>query len=220
MAALHTRSELAASALIYCTIDPNHTYILGRFRTLIIISKLAKTKTKTFVVQLFTQPHMLTSFSTNQIKSILALILIPSGASKIIAPKHSEDTFPRLPHWFWLPCGVWELVGVFLCSMDYVEMGLSLLYPFMGGVFYANFWMKDCTGKTLSSGKGKMGRLGLVSVLSTVSTFGLLLELDQRVSKQEHASLSVSWPLIPLVLALLGAMWGHYCTHLSLIKKD
>jgi len=57
----------------------------------------------------------------------------PSGLLKIVAPQWEKTTFPRLPDWFWLPCGLWEVFGMMaLVFWDMSALGLFMRYTFMG----------------------------------------------------------------------------------------
>mmetsp|Transcript_21105 Transcript_21105/g.33967 ORF Transcript_21105/g.33967 Transcript_21105/m.33967 type:complete len:164 (+) Transcript_21105:541-1032(+) len=157
------------------------------------------------------------SISVFRTQTLLACILVPSGINKVVNPKPLKELFPRLPKWFWCPCGLWEMTGAILCYKGLAPLGLPLLYPFMGGVFYSICYLKDENGKTYLSGKGKLGKFGPLLLLPASFTLAVLLKLDKVIhSKNTDASNSTVWWLLPaLTYCFFGAVWGNFCTKLK-----
>merc|ERR1712218_180705 len=60
-----------------------------------------------------------------------------------------------LPSWFYLPAGLWELAGVLLATPVFSkpDVGLPLLFTFMGGVFSVIFYVPAASGHPLISFK-------------------------------------------------------------------
>lgn len=73
-----------------------------------------------------------------------------TGLLKIFYPAPLKGQWPRLPSWFWAPCGVWEMVAFFLLAMpsQYMkaiseptgqtelqlrEIGFLMSFAFLGG---------------------------------------------------------------------------------------
>lgn len=80
----------------------------------------------------------------------LSAVLIPSGISKCLPSIQNEMIlmWPHLPHWFWMPCGIWEIIaGYLVLTSPYSSsehpsllpsgLGWTLTYIFLGGVYYS-----------------------------------------------------------------------------------
>lgn len=64
---------------------------------------------------------------------------------------------PKLPGWFWFPCGLWELAatlyltGLVPAGHENLELGLLLSYAYLGGVFGNNVLIHFDAAKVIPS---------------------------------------------------------------------
>jgi len=71
---------------------------------------------------------------------VLSLILIPSGLSKVVIPFQYSPLpklWPQFPQWMWPAVGVWELAACGALHVGQNTLAVTLLYSFLGGVYYA-----------------------------------------------------------------------------------
>lgn len=139
----------------------------------------------------------------------------PSGLLKIVAPQVEKTMFPRLPDWFWLPCGLWEVFGMMaLVFWDMSALGLFMLYTFMGGVLFSILQLEDLQGHTLISGKGKvLGDRGRGAIFPCLIGIELLWSLDDTL----HDDTCLLIPVLPM---LFGWVFGAYLQRQSRQKDS
>jgi len=155
----------------------------------------------------FNMSNMLAHLSWNEI--ILLGVLIPSALNKILAPGLLKEMWPRLPNWFWTPCGLWEVAGVLFSTSvfageynySYQYIGLPLLYSFIGGVFSSIIAIKNDSGDTIISGKSNLGPMGFMPLVFASLTTYLISTIDT-----EHTSITN-----PALYATFGFGWGLFC---------
>jgi hypothetical protein len=56
--------------------------------------------------------------------------------------------FPTLPQSFWPICGLWEIHIAILLLLGLEYLALCMNFIFLGGCFYAVFWILDTSGTT------------------------------------------------------------------------
>ena len=132
-------------------------------------------------------------------------------------------TFPRLPHWFWRPAGLWEassgallVLGTFASQWkdQSDKAGLILSLTYLGGTLFASILLKDSEGHTFMSGKTKaMGKAGRLLILPGLVTTGVLVWL--ALGKD---NISLPKETIGLCYAV-GFVWGVICEKLGTKSK-
>mmetsp|Transcript_15392 Transcript_15392/g.28995 ORF Transcript_15392/g.28995 Transcript_15392/m.28995 type:complete len:173 (+) Transcript_15392:197-715(+) len=145
------------------------------------------------------------------LRHCLGVISMLGGASKILSPGPMAGMWPRLPSWFWVPAGLWEIVAgyLFLKGGEYLDTALALLFIFMGGVFCSVLYIKDENGFTLFSGRGKVGASGRFFILpGLIWSLMYYYILVAQSSKQE----SNMRPRNILVYMMIGFAWGMVCS--------
>eukprot|EP00592_Proboscia_alata_P026088 CAMPEP_0194441048 /NCGR_PEP_ID=MMETSP0176-20130528/119427_1 /TAXON_ID=216777 /ORGANISM="Proboscia alata, Strain PI-D3" /LENGTH=168 /DNA_ID=CAMNT_0039265977 /DNA_START=145 /DNA_END=651 /DNA_ORIENTATION=+ len=141
---------------------------------------------------------------------ILLGVFIPGGIAKVAMPKVFKEKWPKLPSWFWIPCGAWSITFTLLVTsvLDVPSVGFPGLFMFMGGVFCSILHITDTEGHTMISGKSKSGSGIPPLFVATTSTL-LLLSMDDRMGE---SSPKQYFYLMAFICLCLGFNWGAFLT--------